>query len=141
MLPFAKPIAHERLIEPRAAEVVVSLPHEHADRAFAEPAAPPFDFDHDTAHRLNVLVIERRDLALVGQILIVARKEKHEVYGRANPQSSEQLCPLRPHAAHTNSTGVFKISAAVGCRFGGDDSVGLEDGGAMPQLYESGDRV
>src|SRR5690349_18392292 len=45
MLSLAELFAHEGLVEPRGAEIVVALAHEHANASFAEAATGAVDLD------------------------------------------------------------------------------------------------
>ena len=116
VLALAKFLAHERLVEPDRPQIVVALPHQHADDALAEAAAAGVDFDDLAADRLHVPFFQVGDLAAVGEILVIARKEEDQVAGRADvepaPASSARCGPT----PRTNSTGVASTSAGVGWR-------------------------
>ena len=82
VLALAKFIAHERLIEPNRAQIVVAIADQHTDAAFAKTAGSGVDFGDDTADGLEYVGFEIGDGAAVGEVLVVAREEENEVTGR-----------------------------------------------------------
>ncbi len=99
VLAFAEFFAHEGLVEPEGAEVVVALADEDADLAFAEAGAAAIDFDDFAADGLDVFFVEVGDGAVVGEVFVFAREEEDEVGGGADIEAVEERGAIGADAA------------------------------------------